>query len=120
MLRKYVRFSSYYFTVAVGLGDTLVMLLLAKHLWKAWWMPPITSGPHSVSRLPLLPADDGPPVDMRPEPVVTEPPGGPLDQEAVSIEIGVGEDLQCMDDNFVIEVILAALDFFRVSETKQD
>ena len=28
--------------------------------------------------------------------------------------------LQCIDDNFCIEVILAAFDFFRVSETKQD
>ena len=41
---------------------------------------------------------------------------------SVAINMGClpGELDGCMDDNFCIEVILAAFDFFRVSETKQD
>ena len=37
------------------------------------------------------------------------------------VTINIGCDVEgCIDDNFCIEVILAAFDFFRVSEMKQD
>ena len=47
---------------------------------------------------------------------------------AINMEAGGGggggeneANIACMDDNFLIEVILAAFDFFRVSDTlKQD
>eukprot|EP00095_Tigriopus_kingsejongensis_P011177 maker-scaffold456_size166325-snap-gene-0.20 protein:Tk11177 transcript:maker-scaffold456_size166325-snap-gene-0.20-mRNA-1 annotation:"Uncharacterized protein TCM_039720" len=95
LIRMYVKYSSYYFTVAVGVLDTMVMLLLSKHLWKALRINPKKLADVPEERLKLI-THCG---------------------ETVSIEIG--EDLACMDDNFVIEVILAALEFFRVSD-KQD
>ena len=136
LLRKYVRFSSYYFTVFVGALDTLVMILLAKHLWRAWWVKP--TNPYDegerAPQYPLIPRDEGRPVETAParasgggkiqihgKKALNGVSGPPVDLECdeVRIEIGVGDDLRCMDDNFLIEVILAALDFFRVSETKQ-
>lgn len=94
MLRNYVRFSSYYFTLSVGVVDTAIMILLAKHLWRALWLEPKTDIPEENLKL--------------------------IDHHGDTVSIEIGEDLTCMDDNFVIEVILAALDFFRVSEPKQD
>jgi len=95
--RKYLDFTSYYVTLFVVFLNTLVILVLAKHLWRAFWI-----------------------VDCKGK-------GGKgkqkCNEKSVAINMMNEEQelsLQCVDDNFCIEVILAAFDFFRVSETKQD
>ena len=38
LIRKYLDFTSYYITIAVAVLNTLVMCVLAKHLWRAYWI----------------------------------------------------------------------------------
>ncbi len=101
LVRKYLDFTSYWITLFVVMANTGVMLVLAKHLWRAWWIQDKADA----------------------KPVPSNKSSSADKKGSVSIDMGeeAAAALQhCMDDNFLIEVILAAFDFFRVSETKQD
>ncbi len=38
VVRKYLDFTSYWVTLFVVLANTAVICVLAKHLWRAWWI----------------------------------------------------------------------------------
>ena len=104
ILRKYLDFTSYYISIGVAIVNTVIMLVLSKHLWRAYWI----KSPHKQNAQNQASKDSS--------------AAGKIDNsDSVSIDMECsGGNLVCVDDNFCIEVILAAFDFFRVSETKVD
>ncbi len=109
LLRKYLDFTSYWVTLFVVLANTGVMMVLAKHLWRAWW---IKEGEKKPAMGPNKKSADGHSNSSK-------------EKEPGCVSIDMGEEAaaaiqNCIDDSFLVEVILAAFDFFRVSETKQD
>ncbi len=86
--------------------NTLVMLLLWKHLWRALWLK------------------EEVPVEIKSSCVGGCSPG---DNSEVAIQIGecvagAATAAGCLpvEENFLIEIVFALFDFFRISQTKQD
>ena len=98
IFRKYLDFTTYYVIILVVGVNSVIILVLSKHLWRAFFIK---------KRSKMLMA-----------PLVKR------DSSWVSINMDNGGEavpnVACMDDNFCIEVILAAFDFFRVSDTNKE
>ena len=82
--------------------NTLILVLLWKHLWRAFWIKGKGDDEDSVNSVKSK--SDG------------------EDKDNVAITIGdCAAAAGCLpEDNFLIEVVLALFDFFRISQTKQD
>ena len=82
--------------------NTLIVVLLWKHLWRAFWIKGKVDDEDSVNSVKSK--SDG------------------EDKDNVAITIGdCAAAAGCLpEDNFLIEVVLALFDFFRISQTKQD
>ena len=82
--------------------NTLILVLLWKHLWRAFWIKGKVDDEDSVNSVKSK--SDG------------------EDKDNVAITIGdCAAAAGCLpEDNFLIEVVLALFDFFRISQTKQD
>ncbi len=103
LFRKYLDFSTYYIVLLVVGVNTIIIFVLSKHLWRAFFIKKAKKGslPEESSGVP---------------PLVKR-----HDSNWVSINMEDNNaNIACMDDNFCIEVILAAFDFFRVSDTTKE
>ena len=83
--------------------NTLILLLLWKHLWRAFWIRGKGGGGEDSAKS-------------------AKGKNGGGDKDNVAITIGdCAAAAGCLpEDNFLIEVVLALFDFFRISQTKQD
>ena len=99
-----MRFDSL-FPSAVAVLNTLILVLLWKHLWRAFWIK--AGGGEEDTGKAAKRGRNG---------------GGGGDKDNVAITIGdCAAAAGCLpEDNFLIEVVLALFDFFRISQTKQD
>ena len=83
--------------------NTLILVLLWKHLWRAFWMKGKGNAEDGSANTAKSKSDGE-------------------DKDNVAITIGdCAAAAGCLpEDNFLIEVVLALFDFFRISQTKQD
>ena len=88
---------------AVAVLNTLILVLLWKHLWRAFWMKGKGKAEDDSANS-------------------AKSKNGGEDKDNVAITIGdCAAAAGCLpEDNFLIEVVLALFDFFRISQTKQD
>ena len=84
--------------------NTLILVLLWKHLWRAFWIKAGSGGEEDSGN------------------AAKRGRSGGGDKDNVAITIGdCAAAAGCLpEDNFLIEVVLALFDFFRISQTKQD
>ena len=93
----------------VAVLNTLILVLLWKHLWRAFWIKAGGGGEEDSGNTAKRGRSGG-------------GEGGRADKDNVAITIGdCAAAAGCLpEDNFLIEVVLALFDFFRISQTKQD
>ena len=91
----------------VAVLNTLILVLLWKHLWRAFWIKGKGGGGEEDTDNSARSKSDGDDDDVK---------------DKVAITIGdCAAAAGCLpEDNFLIEVVLALFDFFRISQTKQD
>ncbi len=94
-LRKYLDFSTYYIALFVLGLETLVMLAISKHLWRALRLEEKKRTPkHKRTK---------------------------ADRNSISIdmnECGCSMAAGCVDDSFFVDLVLATYEFFKVSDSK--
>ena len=130
--RFYLDFTAYYITLFAAAFNTVIILVLAKHLYRALYLNEerVPDRKHNVVQVnPIVATGKQKRLLQQQEAAQAQAQQKQQQQVtnnntkgSVAINMGhCGPELEgCIDDNFCIEVILATFDFFRVSETKQD